>query len=509
MKSKVGTLTTPPTIVPRQKELEKLHKKIFFSSNAQTRRAKKTTQRASPQHIRLTDEEVIEKARAAQNGDTFDKLFGGDWSDYPSQSEGDYELCKLFAFWTSKDPTQMDALFRKSGLYRDKWDERHASDGRTYGQITMENAIEATTNVYQQNLRGRHNSDITNEKTLGNPYRVTPNGLLYLKPTRNGTVLVPLSNFSAQIEADVSEDDGVESRRFFEIVARLNQRQARFKVPATQFSGMTWVTEHLGAQAVLYPGPSIKDHARAAIQMTSSDIAERRIFTHTGWRCLDGVWMFLHADGAVGSLGPQMGIEQRDIYFTDEELRKIRELSTPAFWREVKFAVETCLRASEQYGLRWNQVNFDTKLLTIPLPKGNKTRRVPLSEEALRILRSLDSGLESPWVFPSHLDNLQLKNPRAASNHFARILRKGGIKGTWHTLRHTGATRRLLAGVDLVTVSRILGHRKIQTTMRYLHLVKDHMQDAINRGSLKELENLVNFEGGSVTKCVTNEVIPS
>ena len=125
--------------------------------------------------------------------------------------------------------------------------------------------------------------------------------------------------------------------------------------------------------------------------------------------------------------------------------------------------------------------------MTIPLSKGNRTRRVPLSDEALEILRSLASIFNSPWVFPNSQDPLKALDPYAVADRFKRTLRKAGITGaTWHTLRHTGASRRLLAGVDIVTVSKILGHSTIQTTMRYLHLVQDHMQEAINRGSLKQ-----------------------
>ena len=152
MKGKGRPMTLPPTIVLRQKELEKLHEKIFSRSNGQARRAKKARPEPFHHRIRLTDEEVLEKARAAKNGSAFNKLFGGDWSDYPSQSEADLAFCMILAFWTGKDPAQMDSLFRKSGLCRDKYDERHSSDGQTYGEMTIEKAIEATTKTYQSSL---------------------------------------------------------------------------------------------------------------------------------------------------------------------------------------------------------------------------------------------------------------------------------------------------------------------------------------------------------------------
>ena len=68
---------------------------------------------------------------------------------------------------------------------------------------------------------------------------------------------------------------------------------------------------------------------------------------------------------------------------------------------------------------------------------------------------------------------------------FESGLRQAGIAGAcWHSLRHTAASRRVMAGVDLVSVKEILGHRDIQTTLRYAHLAPGHLRDAVNRGSL-------------------------
>jgi len=57
-------------------------------------------------------------------------------------------LCRLLAFWTGRDRSRMDRLFRQSGLARDKWDEVHYADGSTYGEKTLERAIARTDDVY-------------------------------------------------------------------------------------------------------------------------------------------------------------------------------------------------------------------------------------------------------------------------------------------------------------------------------------------------------------------------
>lgn len=97
--------------------------------------------------VSLEDSELLEIAEKAKNGSTFTKLYQGDWQGlYKSQSEADMALCNMLAFYTGKDHMQMDRLFRSSGLMRDKWDRQQS--GTTYGAITIQNAVDCCTEVY-------------------------------------------------------------------------------------------------------------------------------------------------------------------------------------------------------------------------------------------------------------------------------------------------------------------------------------------------------------------------
>jgi hypothetical protein len=135
------------------------------------------------------------------------------------------------------------------------------------------------------------------------PYRATPGGLVWDKPTQNGSVPTPLTNFTAKIIADVSVDDGAEVERLFEIETTLAGRCSTFTVLAGKFAGMGWPVEHLGAAAIVYPGFGTKDHARAAVQLLSGYVPARNIYSHTGWRRIEGEWLYLHAGGATGQVG--------------------------------------------------------------------------------------------------------------------------------------------------------------------------------------------------------------
>ena len=135
------------------------------------------------------------------------------------------------------------------------------------------------------------------------PYEATSEGFVWLKPTDKGTVRVALTNFTAEIVADILEDDGVETHRFLEIEAQLNGQTTRFRIPALQFDRMNWSTEYLGSGAILYANANSEKHTKVAIQLYSSS-KEHIIYTHTGWRkTIDGEWIYLHAYGAIGTVG--------------------------------------------------------------------------------------------------------------------------------------------------------------------------------------------------------------
>ena len=95
----------------------------------------------------LSDDAVVERASASESGEKFTDLFEGRWQErYNSQSEADVALCDILAFWCGCDEEQIDRVFRRSGLMRDKWD-RPTGDS-TYGGVTIRNAILGTQNIY-------------------------------------------------------------------------------------------------------------------------------------------------------------------------------------------------------------------------------------------------------------------------------------------------------------------------------------------------------------------------
>jgi hypothetical protein len=110
-----------------------------------------------------------------------------------------------------------------------------------------------------------------------------------------------LSNYQAAIKANVILDDGIENSREFVIESQLLGQNFRFTISATEFGRMEWPIQRMGATAITYPNQ--KEYARTAIQSCSYTAEEQVVFTHTGWRMVDGEWRFLDAEGAIGANG--------------------------------------------------------------------------------------------------------------------------------------------------------------------------------------------------------------
>jgi hypothetical protein len=120
-------------------------------------------------------------------------------------------------------------------------------------------------------------------------YEVSDDGLVWNRTDHGRPVVIPLTNFQAEIVADVERDTGAERQRFFDIEADVGGQRSAFRIAASEYDSMRWVTEKVGARAVIAPGQTIREHARVAIQL-NSDPELRRSYGHLGWREIDGHW---------------------------------------------------------------------------------------------------------------------------------------------------------------------------------------------------------------------------
>ncbi len=151
----------PQTIENRQAEINRFYKEVFPDKSIEKNEREKHTFQSSNANDRL------KKALESKSGAEIQRLLEGDFSNYPSQSEADMALCSHLAFWFNSDEAAIDAVFRESKLFREKWDEKHYGSGETYGQHTINKAVKGCTNFYSEQPQIEFTTAITTvtEKT--------------------------------------------------------------------------------------------------------------------------------------------------------------------------------------------------------------------------------------------------------------------------------------------------------------------------------------------------------
>jgi putative DNA primase/helicase len=132
---------TPAEIHERQDVLERLCRHVFKDEKTA---GETNGHRPQTGSLDVGDEDLLNLATRAKNGEKFSRLWRGDTSDYADdESRADLALCSLLAFWTDGSTERMDQLFRQSGLMRDKWN-RHDYRERTFNKV-----LEGRTEFYQ------------------------------------------------------------------------------------------------------------------------------------------------------------------------------------------------------------------------------------------------------------------------------------------------------------------------------------------------------------------------
>jgi integrase len=148
----------------------------------------------------------------------------------------------------------------------------------------------------------------------------------------------------------------------------------------------------------------------------------------------------------------------------------------------VLLALNTGLRRSELFHLRWEDIDFEAKWLTVSgaSAKNGQTRRIPLNAEALSTLETWRKLVKEgePRVFPG-VGGGSLKRVDRAW----RRLKKGAELENFrfHDLRHHFASRLVQSGIPLNTVRELLGHADTTMVLRYAHLSPDHLAAAVEK----------------------------
>lgn len=165
-------------------------------------------------------------------------------------------------------------------------------------------------------------------------------------------------------------------------------------------------------------------------------------------------------------------------WVTDEELEQLLRHLPVEVGDLVLYLANTGCRLSEALRMEWGQVDFEKRVVHLWETKSGYPRTVPLNEDALASLRNREADEVDGGPFA---DLYQQR----VQYYWAQARERMGLSGdrefVLHALRHRVASRLVQRGVHLLVVRDLLGHRKIETTLRYAHLSPESLVDAVNR----------------------------
>lgn len=197
-------------------------------------------------------------------------------------------------------------------------------------------------------------------------------------------------------------------------------------------------------------------------------------------------WEQIKANPCVGIKSTKP--KQKNRYLDDKELDRLKavlnsdEYKNDTIGQLVKFLILTGARRSEALTAKWEDIDFNNKVWRKPA-KNSKTKLAPpvsISKDVINLLNNMKASSLEGYIFKSAVTPDKPINDFRKS--FNTIMAKADIKDiTPHDLRRTFGTQLLLSGVDIFTVSKLLGHESVKTTeSHYAFLNRETMHTAVN-----------------------------
>jgi site-specific recombinase XerD len=144
--------------------------------------------------------------------------------------------------------------------------------------------------------------------------------------------------------------------------------------------------------------------------------------------------------------------------------------------------LQTGIRLSELVNLRVDEVDVEHRILTVRQGKGRKDRQIPLVDEAVKALRNYLRYRNTELILDDETfflaKNGTSMNVSTVKYLVAKYVKKAGIrkKVSVHTLRHTFGAHKADKHMSLATLQELMGHKKKETTLKYIHLAKTNLR---------------------------------
>jgi site-specific recombinase XerD len=200
-------------------------------------------------------------------------------------------------------------------------------------------------------------------------------------------------------------------------------------------------------------------------------------------------WNYLE-ENPFRKVSKPKGREIIPVFFTESDFRLLLSVIEDRDFKELCItALLSGLRLGELLALRWNDIDFTSKVILVRntetfTTKSRKNRIVPMSEELFRVLgeRKERIRFECEIVFHNKYGGKLLET--TVSHYFKLYVVDAGINGKlhFHSLRHSFASALVMSGVSLYAVQKLLGHTTSKTTEIYSHLLPQQLHYEINKG---------------------------
>jgi len=161
-----------------------------------------------------------------------------------------------------------------------------------------------------------------------------------------------------------------------------------------------------------------------------------------------------------------------------EECQKLIQACDAHLRPIVITALNSGLRKGNVLGLKWSNIDLKNGFILVDMTKNGERVEIPINQTLRNTLLEIPRRLDGGYIFH---DPITDKPYGDVKHSFSAACRRAGIRDFhFHDLRHTFASHLIMAGVDLTTVSRLLGHKDIKMTLRYAHLAPHHTQRAVD-----------------------------
>ena len=164
-------------------------------------------------------------------------------------------------------------------------------------------------------------------------------------------------------------------------------------------------------------------------------------------------------------------------FLTDDERKALLDACSSRLRQIVEITLDSGLRKGELLSLRWDNIDLKNRMIRVERSKNGERRDVPMTDRVFQLLQEIPRRVDTPYLFA----NSDGTPPASVSTAWYNALEASGVTNFhFHDLRHTFASNLVMRGVDIRTVQVLLGHKRIEMTMRYAHLSPAHLREAIS-----------------------------